>query len=159
MKMGYMCVQWNWISPVLLPLLPTDEGVNKWEAEGSRWILNINFHFKNWHLQTIHGHFCFTTATALLLPFPPVRPHRPELPNRVRKMSYLVVPLPVGTGALGPPSCLSTGVVAIYFGATFGLALWVWASRAPTRHNLALTSPQSAPSSTHASTSPWGWRG
>lgn len=68
-------------------------------------------------------------------------PHRPELSNRVRMMSYLVIPLPVGTGALRPPSSLSTGVVAVYFGATLGLALWIWSSRAATRHDLALTSP------------------
>lgn len=87
-------------------------------------------------------------------------------PNRVRKKDYLVIPLPVGAGALRPPSSLSTGVVAIYFGATLGLALWVGASRASTRHNLALTSPQSATSSasttsssSHASTPSWGWRG
>lgn len=93
----------------------------------------------NRQLQLAHDHFCFTMATAPLICL--VRSHEPELCNRVRKRSYLVIPLPVGAGALGPPSSLSTGVVAIYFGATLGLALWVGASRAPTRHNLALTSP------------------
>lgn len=88
---------------------------------------------------------------------PPTRPqpHHP-LPGRVRMVSYLIVPLPVGTGALGPPSALSAGVVAVHFGPPLGLALGIRSPGATSRHDLALTSPQSARSASHASTSPRG---
>lgn len=151
-----MCVQWNWISPVLFSFLCFQWRNNSQQMGNGGLEMNTKYEFSsiNRQAQLIHDSVCFTTAAAYLIPVFHARPHRPELSNRVRKMSYLVIPLPVGTGALRPPSSLSTGVVAIYFGATLGLALWVGASRAPTRHNLALTSPQSAPSSSHASTSP-----
>ncbi len=72
-----------------------------------------------------------------------------QCPQWHRNSIYLVVPVPVGTGALGPPSSLPSWVVTIHLGAALGLALGVGASRTPSWHHFPFTSSQCTPS-THS---------